>query len=146
MLRARLVVAEAVMASDEVPEGALNLISNYWEGVASLVREGHVNERVVAETQGGAVAMWWTAIAGTARNLREQRLDPTLLENFEWLAGRFSADGAKAGAPIEYDRATLVRIFESAIPGLLDRIRMAEESRMPPERPAPRRHRSGGSE
>jgi hypothetical protein len=145
MLRARLVVIRAVVAEDELPEGAVSLTGNYWEGVASLVREGHVNERVVAQTYGSAAAMWWTAIASTARNLREQRLDPTILENFEWLAGRFSADGAKAGAPIEYDRATVVRIFEAAIPGVVDRIRMAEESRMPPDRPASRPRRSGGS-
>lgn len=145
MLRARLVVARAVTADGDVPEGALSVVGNYWENVASLVRQGHVNERVVAETYGGTGALWWTALEVSTLKLREARLDPTIFENFEWLAARFSADGAKAGAPIEYDRATLARIFEAAIPGLLDRISMAEESRMVPERSAPKPRRSRGT-
>ena len=146
MLRARLVVARAVTADNDVPQGAFSLVGNYWENVASLVRQGHVNERVVAETYGATGAVWWTALEVSTLKFRDQRLDPTIYENFEWLAGRFSSDGAKAGAPIEYDRATLARIFEAAIPGLLDRIRMAEESRIPPQRPASRSRRSGGSD
>jgi uncharacterized protein DUF4760 len=146
MLRARLQVARAIVAGDEAPEGGLSLIGNYWEAVATLVREGHVNERVVADSFGGAGAMWWTAIAGTTRNLRKDRDDPTIFGNFEWLAARFSADGAKAGAAAAYDRAALARIYAAAIPGLLDRIQIAEQSRMIPERRAPRARRSGAAE
>jgi hypothetical protein len=138
MLRARLEIARAVVARDEAPEGGLSLVGNYWESVASLVRGGHFNERVFAETFGGTAAMWWTAVAGTTRNLRRDREDPTIFENFEWLAGRSSAFGAKAGAPRRYEQAELTRIYEAAIPGILDRIRMAEESRMVPERRGPR--------
>jgi hypothetical protein len=146
MLRARLVVARAVTTDNDVPHGAFNLVGNYWENVASLVRQGHVNERVVAETYGATGAIWWTALEVSTLKFREARLDPTILENFEWLAGRFSADGAKAGAPLQYDRPTLARIFAAAIPGVVDRIRMAEESRMPPERPTPRPRRSRNPE
>jgi hypothetical protein len=142
MLRARLDVLRAVAAGGEAPEGALNLIGNYWETVASLVREGHVNARSVSETYGGAAAMWWSALAGATRSLRTGRQDPTIFSNFEWLAKRFSADGVKAGAPQEYDRETLRAIFEAAIPGMEDRIRQAEESRMVPQRRPPRARRS----
>lgn len=134
MLRARLEVARSVVAGDVPGEGPLSLIGNYWENVASLVRGGHFDERVFAETFGGTAAMWWTAVSGSTRRLREQRLDPTILTNFEWLAAKSSAEGAKAGAALAYDPAVLVRIFTSAIPGIEDRIRMAEESRMVPER------------
>lgn len=145
MLRARLSIAHAVVAGDEAPEGGLSLVGNYWEQVASLVRQGHFNERVFAETFGGTAAMWWTALAATTRNLRRDRQDPTLLENFEWLAARSSAFGAKAGAPRRYEQAELTRIYQAAIPGILDRIRMAEESRMVPERRGPRPGPSTGS-
>jgi hypothetical protein len=146
MLRARLDVLRAVAAGREAPEGALSLIGNYWETVASLVREGHVNARAVSETYGGAAAMWWSAVAGTTRSLRVGRQDPTIFSNFEWLAKRFSADGVKAGAPREYDRDAVRAIFEAAIPGMEDRIRQAEESRMAPERRASRARRSAGAE
>jgi hypothetical protein len=136
MLRARLEVARAVVAGEDAPEGGLSLIGNYWETVASLVRGGHFNERVFAETFGGTAAIWWTALAGTTHNLRRERDDPTIFKNFELAAAKSSAFGAKSGAPRRYEQAELRRIFEAAIPGILDRIRMAEESRMVPERRA----------
>jgi hypothetical protein len=145
MLRARLDVLRAVAAGRESPEGALTLVGNFWETVATLVRQGHVNERSVSETYGGAATMWWSALAGEARTLRKDRQDPTIFSNFEWLAKRFSVVGEKSGAPREYDRGTLRGIFEAAIPGVVNLIRMAEESRMVPERQAPRSRRSGGA-
>jgi hypothetical protein len=138
MLRARLEIARAVAAGDEAPWGALTLVGNYWEQVASLVRQGHFNERVFAETYGATAATWWGAMAGTTRRFRRDREDPTILENFEWIAERSSAFGAKAGAPRRYEQAALTRIFQAAIPGIVDLIRMAEESRMVPERRGPR--------
>ena len=145
MLRARLDVLRAVAAGRDAPEAAVNLIGNFWETVAGLVRQGHVNARSVYETYGGTAGMWWSAVAGTTRTLRETRMDPTIFENFEWLAKRFSAEGAKAGAPLEYDRDALRAIFESAIPGMEDRVRVVEESRMVPVRRAPRPRRPSGS-
>jgi hypothetical protein len=145
MLRARLEAVRAIAAGAEAPEAAMALIGNYWETVATLVRQGHVNERAVAETSGNNTAAWWNAFKGQIRAYRAARLDPTIFESFEWLAGRFSAEGEKAGAAA-YDGETLARIFGSAIPGLAERIRLAEESRMIPERRAPRTRRSTRSE
>lgn len=137
MLRARLTIARAVVAEEVAPEGALSLVGNYWETVSSLVRGGHINQRVFDETFGGTAAMWWTAVRGSVRSLREDRLDPTIFMNFEWLATKSSAFGAKAGAARQYAPAELTRIYETAIPGILERIKMAEESRMLPERAGP---------
>ena len=146
MLRARLEVLRAVAAGRDAPERALSVIGNYWETVASLVREGHVNARSVSETYGGAAAMWWSAVAGTTRALRVDRQDPTIFSNFEWLAKRSSADGVKGGAPREYDPDAVRAIFKSAIPGMEDRIRQAEQSRMAPVRRATGARRSAGAE
>lgn len=142
MLRARLTIARAVVAEDAAPEGALSLVGNYWETVSSLVRGGHINQRVFDETFGGTAAMWWTAMRGSVRSLREDRLDPTIFANFEWLATKSSEFGAKAGAARRYEPAELTRIYRAAIPGMVDRIQMAEESRLVPERPGPQDGRS----
>jgi hypothetical protein len=142
MNRAKLRVARAIVAGEEAPEGAVAVIGNYWETVASLVRSRHVDDRVVYESVGGDPPFWWAAVAGVAGQMRARLEDPTIFESFEWLAGRFGASSAKDGGQVSYDRATLARIFTSAIPGFVDRIRMAEESRLPPERPASRSRRS----
>jgi hypothetical protein len=136
MLRARLGAARAIAAGREVPESSLTLIGNYWENVATLVRQGHVNEHVVAETFGNNTTIWWSALKSSIGAFREGRLDPTIFENFEWLAHRFIEGEAKSG-PGMLDRATLARVMEAAIPALEDRIRIAEESRMAPAPRAP---------
>jgi hypothetical protein len=145
MLRARLDGLRAVAGGRAIPGGAVALIGNYWEGVATLVRQGHVNARAVAESLGSETVIWWSALADTARTAREQRLDPTVFENFEWLATRLGEDAANDGAAV-YDRETMARIFEASIPAMVDRIRVAEESRMTPERRAARSRRSGAAE
>lgn len=142
MLRAKLEAARAIVAGEDAPEGAMTMIGNYWETVASLVRRGHVNGRVVYDSVGGGTPFWWAALAGAVREVRTRREDPTIFESFEWLAAKFRAYADTDGAPLSYDQATLVRIFRSAIPGLVDRIRMAEDTRMPPERPTSRSRRS----
>jgi len=147
MVRRRLAVATILRddGADADLSAHLSAIGNFWETVAGLVRQGHVNARSVYEMYGGTAGMWWSAVAGTTQALRGTRLDPTIFENFEWLAKRFSAANAKDGAPLEYDRDTLRGIFESAIPGMEDRVRGVEESRMVPVRRAPRPRRSSGS-
>lgn len=144
-LRARLDAARAIAAGREVPDASLNLIGNYWENIATLVRQGHVNERVVAETYGSSTTLWWSALEGSIGALRDGRLDATIFENFEWLARRFIEDEAKSG-PGRFDRATLTRIIGALIPSLEERVRIAEESRMVPERRAPRSRRSTSAE
>jgi hypothetical protein len=146
MLRARLEVARALVAGAETPQGALFLIGNYWDSIGSLVRERHVDERLVSETLGGAVTIWWIALSDATGRIRKERMDPTVLANFEWLAKRVSGDDAKSGAAPVYDKTAALRIFEAGIPSLVDRIRMAEESRMVPERRAPRSRRAASVE
>jgi hypothetical protein len=145
MLRARLGAARAIAAGREAPESSLSLIGNYWENVATLVRQGHVNEHVVAETFGNNTTIWWSALQGSIGAFRDGRLDPTIFESFEWLAHRFIAGEAKSG-PGMRDPATLARVMDAAIPALEDRIRIAEESRMAPERRAPRSRRGAPTE
>ena len=61
MLRARLGAARALAAGRDVPESSLSLIGNYWESIATLVRQGHGNEHVVAESFGNNTTIWWSA-------------------------------------------------------------------------------------
>jgi hypothetical protein len=146
MFRARLEVVRALVAGAETPHGAMNMILDHWDNLGSLVRERHVDERLVSETYGGAATMWWTALSDATGRIRQERMDPTLLANFEWLAKRISADDAKSGAAPVRDQATVLRIFEAGIPALIDQIRMAEESRMVPELLAPRSGRAASGE
>jgi hypothetical protein len=136
LLRAKLRVARAAQAGEALPPGATTLIANYWETVASLVRGGHVDARVVFGSVGGGPPLWWAVLADEARNLRAKHNDPGIFANFEWIAEKFATFAASGGASSSYDRTVMVGIIADAIPDLVDRIRMAEESRMAPERVA----------
>ena len=134
MLRAKLRVARAVAAGDPAPEGAMTVIANYWETVASLVRRGHVSRSDLYDSVGSGAPFWWAALADAAMDVRRRRNEPSIFERFEWLAREISADAAKKHEPFAFDHDSVVRIFAASIPGLEDRIRMAEEARLPPER------------
>ena len=144
MLRARLEVARAIAAGEAPPEGAMIAVANYWEKVASLVRGGHVDRTVLYESGGSGAPLWWAALADVARDVRKSRDDPTIWKQFEWLAQTFTAHAERKKEPFAFDHDSVVRIFAAGIPGLEDRIRMLEESRLPPEGPtghAPRARR-----
>ena len=143
-LRARLQIALAIAAGEAPPEGAMTMVANYWENVASLVRGGHIDRTVLYESGGASAPIYWAALADAAHDVRGRRGDPTIFKQFEWLAKTFAAEAAKRNEPFAFDHDTVVRLFTAGIPGLEDRIRMAEESRMVPERPSSRSRRSRG--
>ena len=118
------------------------VVANYWELVASLVRGGHVDRTVLYESGGASAPVMWAALADTARDLRRLRNDPTIWKQFEWLAKTFTAHAEKKQEAFAFDHDEVVRIFTAGIPGLEDRIRMLEDSRLPPVRPAKRSSRA----
>ena len=120
------------------------VIGNYWETVASLMRGGHVSAADLYTSVGSGGVFWWAAIADQTQDLRRRRHDDSVFASFEWLAQTFTRIAIKRNEPFSYDHDTLVEMFKSGIPSIEDRIRMAEESRLAPERPArPERRRAG---
>jgi hypothetical protein len=143
LTRAKLQAVRAIHAGDLVPDAPTGLIGNFCEGVASLVRHGHANARVVYETMGPSIITYWVLHEDTVQHLRERDTDPTLFAHFEWLAHTFLAlaaqDGVEAGA---YDRAALIRTLPEGIEALKERIRIAEDSRAVPSPAARGRQKS----
>jgi hypothetical protein len=96
MVRRRLAIATALR--DQGPEADLSahsaFIGNFWEGVAALVRAGHVEIGVVRENLGGSCRLYWLLLEPGVRAARTT-LGPDLFEHFEWLADEI----------VRYDRA-----------------------------------------
>jgi len=96
MLRRRLALAIAIR--DHGPDADLSahsgFIGNFWEGVAALVRAGHVEIGVVRENLGGSCRLYWLLLEPDVRADRT-RLGADLFEHFEWLADEI----------VRYDRA-----------------------------------------
>ena len=132
MLRARLRAVRAFKAGELPPDAASTIVGNYFEGLASLVRLGHVDARVVYGYFDVTVPIWWTILKGAAVRDRAEEAQPTLFIHFEWLASGLARMAAKDGLGTPFDPDQLKLTVDASIASLEDRIRMAEESRVIP--------------
>jgi hypothetical protein len=145
LLRARVRVARAFLMGEAPPPGPAGLIGDYWEGVASLVRGGHVDAVVVYESLGPSLRFSWALLEAETRRVQQEEGATTWI-HFEWLAGLFDGRAANDGVPAFMDRAAVTRHLPDLIASYEDQIQMAEESRMIPERATPaRRHSVAGT-
>lgn len=141
LLRARVRVARAFLVGEAPPPGPAGLIGDYWEGVASLVRGGHVDAVVVYESLGPSLRFSWALLQAETRRVQQEE-GATTWVHFEWLAGLFDGLAARDGVPASMDRGAVIKHLPDLIVSYEAQIRMAEESRMIPERGAPARRRS----
>jgi hypothetical protein len=70
-----------------VPEAAAATLSNYWEGIGTLARAGHLDRRLIWDNHGNTCKIWWGYLGPQCRATRARLEDPAICEHFEWLAG-----------------------------------------------------------
>jgi hypothetical protein len=108
---------------------AANSVGNFLEGVAALVRAGHIDRDLVYESLGNTYRWWWAALAPYARRARIEAGDLGIYEHFEWLTGVMAEMDRKAGVSALYDEAFLASTIDERIQRARDVIRVAEELR-----------------
>lgn len=121
----------------ELPEGAAASVADFWEGVASLVRAGHVDLGLVYDALGGSCRWWWAALEPYTRRTRLTFDDPAIGEHHEWLAREMAAMDRKAGVTPTYDGEAFTRSLATRIRGQEEAIRVAEAMRTVSKRPIP---------
>jgi hypothetical protein len=118
----RRVLAIATALRDDGPDADLSAhvatIGNFWEGVAALVRAGHVEAGVVRENLGGGCRLSWLVLEPGVRAMQAMQ-GRDLFEHFEWLADQIARHDRAHGVAEEvltreHATATLVQ----AIPAL----------------------------
>ena len=114
---------------DQIPYGAASSIGDFWEGIAYLVRSGHIDRRLLHASLGGTVQWWWAILEPWTRHVRVATEQPQALEDFEWLAGLMAGMDRKSGAPATYDDGFIARTIDKRIENDQDRIRFAEAMR-----------------
>lgn len=153
MSRAKLDVLTRIRdgASPDVTLNAGTDIGDFWEGIAYLVRMGNMEARMVYNSLGPSVRVWWGFLASSAEAAREQANDRGIWVDFEWLAGLFARFDRKAGEPATYDAEYLAHRLPDLLETNRRAIRMFEELRAVVVRPSsivqpatrPRGRRSG---
>ena len=114
---------------EELPYGAASFVGDFWEGIGYLVREGHINRRLVHENLGNGPQWWWAVMSPWARRVRVDTDEPGALEHFEWLAGQMAALDRKRGREVDYTEAFIASTLHNMIANDQDRLRVAEQQR-----------------
>jgi hypothetical protein len=131
MLRVKVEIYQALRNGckpTEVPFGAASYVIDFWEDVAVLVRQGHINRRLLHETMGNGCRRWWGTLHPFVERVRAET-GPRGAEHFEWLAGQMADLDRKVGDQTIYDAEYIARTLENHLRNQSDRLRTAEELR-----------------
>jgi hypothetical protein len=140
--RAKVQAARAIHGGQLASMGPANVIGNFCQSVATLIRRGHVSSQAVYETMGASLIFWWVLLEDTVKHARVADQDPTLFDSFEWLAHTFEALARKDNIPPEtFDRRAVIGALTGGIASLEERIRLYEDSRAVPSPAARRRQK-----
>jgi hypothetical protein len=82
-----------------VPDGAASHIANFWEKLATLIRGGHIDVKLLWNAYGNDGELWWVTLRAWVGAKRSEMADPSLYEHFEWLTGRLAEMDTQAGMP-----------------------------------------------
>jgi hypothetical protein len=79
---------EAILArfDDSPDDRALLLVAQYFETVACLARRGVLDATLLVDAVGLMLRVRWDVIRPFVLTLRRLRNEPTIFENFEWIA------------------------------------------------------------
>jgi hypothetical protein len=113
----------------DIPLGAGVSVGNYFEGLASLSRSGHLDLKLLRRVFGLVTVRWWSVLEPF---VQRQRVDNgvSVFEDFEWLAGMLTSMDRRAGRNLTIDAAYVANWLASgAIEGLQDNVRVEEALR-----------------
>jgi hypothetical protein len=114
---------------EDLPEGPVSYMQDYWENVAGLVRAGHLEARLLDRFAGGQCRWWWAALEANVRNYRYVTGNARSGEHLEWLAQTMARMERKTGLTRVVDEAAIARGLDRTIDRSRARIRIAEELR-----------------
>jgi hypothetical protein len=107
-----------------VPGAAAVTLGNYWEGIGALVRAGHLDRKLLWDSNGNACQLWWEYLGPYFQSTRARLGDPAILENFEWLARQMSSMDRRAGLVVAYGGARLPAALDDIIGNTRERLRV----------------------
>jgi hypothetical protein len=128
----------------QIPDGVAGHLSNYWEGIGTLARAGHLDRQVLWGNHGNTCQYWWGYLGPYCLATRSRLEDPLVYENFEWLNREMdSMDRRAGGTSGNYSsEARLSAELNRAVNNTRERLRIEQSLRtvilatpevMPPE-------------
>jgi hypothetical protein len=131
MLRVKVQIYRALhdgCAPADIPFGAASYVIDFWEDIAVLVRQGHLDRRLLHETMGNGCRRWWITLKPLVERVRTE-VGPRAAEHFEWLAGQMAELDRKVGDATIYDAEYVALTLDHHMRNQSDRLRTTEELR-----------------
>ncbi len=117
-------------APADLPVSAATGVSNYWERVGYLIRAGHLDGRLVYESEGGLDCRRdWALLTPFVAAMRTKVGTSKLYEHFEWLAGYMAARDREANVTVDFDDLFSAKRIDEEIQAAQGYIRTFEELR-----------------
>jgi hypothetical protein len=136
LLRCRVELLQALrdgMDPAKLPTGVINPILDYWETVGLLVRNQHVSRQLVWDQMGNVCEGWWATLKPSMLLARKEQGDPTIGENFAWLAGVMADLNQKLPVPPVYNEVFLPATINARLANAADTLRLVRSLRAPVE-------------
>ncbi|MFZ0128312.1 MAG: hypothetical protein WAL77_02695 [Candidatus Dormiibacterota bacterium] len=129
ILRHRLAILVAARDKREIPAGAGIAVGNYFEGLGSLSRSGHLDIKLLCRLFGSAIFIWWTVLEPYVQQWRAEQ-GHGVYEDFEWLTRTLIRMDHRARRPLGIDAVSVPGWLTGGIEGLQDRIRVEQAPRI----------------
>jgi hypothetical protein len=140
MLRYRLAILIARRDEIAYPLSASSAVMNFWEGLGSLARKGHLDANLYWDSFGNQCQVAWATLEPYVKLARADLGDPLIGEHFEWLAAKMTSLDRQAGLVVVIDQAFVATRLERSIASLEALLRVEEALRAvvttPPTVPA----------
>lgn len=128
MIRYRLAIWIARRDGTEYPEGTVDAVATFWEGLGALVRKGHLDANLYWDS-GNTCQFAWALLEPWVQQSRAEHGDPRVGEHFEWLAAKMHSLDRRAGNVIVWDQALVATYCERSIAMLEQKLRVEEALR-----------------
>jgi hypothetical protein len=106
-------------------DSAAKTLSNYWEGMGTLARAGHLDRSLLRENHGNTCQLWWGYLGPYGRAVRARMEAPAIYENFEWLSGEME----RGGKSVIYDEARLTAGLDGDVNSTRESLRIEQSLR-----------------
>ncbi len=113
----------------DVPGAAAGTLANYWEGLGTLTRAGHLDRRLLWDNHGNSCQAWWGYLGLYCIAMRARFEDPAVYENFEWLAAAMDAIDRRAGRRVPYNVALLTALLDRSVDSTRESLRTEQSLR-----------------
>ena len=114
MRHERLAILVAIRDGNSIPEPAGEAVGNYFEMLAMLTRNGHLNRKVLWGAMGNSARIWWTVLQPFVKSSQAEWGADTYAD-FQWLAGAIMGMDRRTGGKFAFDAAWLAKHLPNLI-------------------------------